>query len=100
MTGIQSASGVLALLTEDDDELKKYALDKLNLIVDDFWPEISQHIGDMYVDLILTATPDFSHTSTHAGVCYLPGHLLHSAPYSICLQENNNITRSEGCSLQ
>jgi hypothetical protein len=79
MTGIQSASGVLALLTEDDDELKKYALDKLNLIVDDFWPEISQHIGDMYVDLILTATPDFfSHHNPRRRL------LLARTPSSFC----------------
>jgi len=41
---ITSASGVISLLDEHQSELKEYALHKLNDIVDDFWPEISEAI--------------------------------------------------------
>merc|ERR1711871_198423 len=44
---VQSAGGILALLNEDDDTLKKYALEKLDMIVDDFWPEISQQLDQI-----------------------------------------------------
>lgn len=41
---ITSASGVISLLDESRSELKEYALHKLNDIVDEFWPEISEAI--------------------------------------------------------
>merc|ERR1711968_95252 len=44
---VQSAGGILALLNEDDDTLKKYALEKLDMIVDDFWPQISQQLDQI-----------------------------------------------------
>ena len=41
---ITSASGIISLLDEPQPELKEYALHKLNDIVDEFWPEISEAI--------------------------------------------------------
>jgi 26S proteasome regulatory subunit N2 len=47
-TGLTSASGLLALLEESEPKLKVYALEKLDNIVDEFWPEISDNIQQMY----------------------------------------------------
>lgn len=44
-------AGVIALLDEQDDDLKVYALQKLNVIVDQFWAEISDAVSKMYVAL-------------------------------------------------
>lgn len=41
---ITSASGIISLLEEPIPELKVFALKKLDLIVDEFWPEISEAI--------------------------------------------------------
>lgn len=41
---ITSASGIISLLDEPQPELKEYALHKLNDVVDEFWPEISEAI--------------------------------------------------------
>ncbi|GBG66879.1 hypothetical protein CBR_g72635 [Chara braunii] len=45
MTIITSASGLLAMLDEEQDELKIHALKNLNLLVDQFWAEISSNIS-------------------------------------------------------
>lgn len=42
-------AGVIALLDEPEDQLKVYALRRLNDIVPEFWPEISDHVEKMYV---------------------------------------------------
>lgn len=41
---LTSASGIISLLDETQPEIKEYALHKLNDIVDEFWPEISEAI--------------------------------------------------------
>ena len=41
---INTATSFLALLQEDDPQMKSLALDKINLLVDEHWPEISDHI--------------------------------------------------------
>lgn len=46
---ITSAAGVLALLDEPDDQLKIFALKKLNQIVDIFWAEISDAVDKIEV---------------------------------------------------
>lgn len=46
---LTSASGILSLLEEDKYELKTFALEKLNVIVDDFWAEISETIDKIEV---------------------------------------------------
>ena len=45
--GITSAAGVISLLSEPQPELKKFALNKLNLIVHEFWAEISDVVDKM-----------------------------------------------------
>ncbi|XP_033208958.1 26S proteasome non-ATPase regulatory subunit 1 isoform X1 [Belonocnema kinseyi] len=41
---ITSAAGIISLLEEPMPELKVFALNKLDMIVDEFWPEISEAI--------------------------------------------------------
>ena len=41
---INVATSFLALLQEEDVQMKSLALDKLNLLIDDHWPEISDYI--------------------------------------------------------
>ncbi|GAB6018898.1 26S proteasome non-ATPase regulatory subunit 1 [Chamberlinius hualienensis] len=53
---ITSAGGILSLLNEDEAELKIYALKKLNVIVDEFWAEISEAIEKIEV---LYENPEF-----------------------------------------
>jgi len=48
-----SAAGVLALLSESDFVLKQYALKSLISLVPEFWAEISEHIAQMCVPLLL-----------------------------------------------
>lgn len=52
MIGINTASGFLSLLDEDEPELHQYALQKLNDLVIEFWAEIARSIVKMSVDLI------------------------------------------------
>ena len=40
-------AGVLALLDEKEPELKSFALQKLNNVVDEFWAEISEAVEKM-----------------------------------------------------
>jgi mannose/fructose/N-acetylgalactosamine-specific phosphotransferase system component IID len=41
-TGLTSAAGFTVLLDENEDiQVKQYALEKLNEVVDQFWPEIA-----------------------------------------------------------
>uniref|UniRef100_A0A8W7PML0 26S proteasome non-ATPase regulatory subunit 1 n=1 Tax=Anopheles coluzzii TaxID=1518534 RepID=A0A8W7PML0_ANOCL len=42
MVNITSAAGIICLLDEPVTELKVFALNKLNMIVGEFWPEISE----------------------------------------------------------
>lgn len=44
---LTSASGILALLDEEQDEIKEFALHKLNELVDEFWAEIAATISKM-----------------------------------------------------
>lgn len=41
----QSAQGILSLMGEESVEVKTYALEKLNLVVDQAWPEIANHLN-------------------------------------------------------
>ena len=41
---INTATSFLALLQEDDTQMKALALDKINLLIDQHWPEISDYI--------------------------------------------------------
>ncbi|ESO95352.1 hypothetical protein LOTGIDRAFT_206376 [Lottia gigantea] len=55
---ITSAAGVISLLDEPEQQLKMFALDKLNKIVDVFWAEISETIDKIEV---LYEDPGFKH---------------------------------------
>ena len=46
-SGLSSADGLIALLDEEQLELKAFALDRLNDLVDQFWAEIAAHIAKM-----------------------------------------------------
>lgn len=47
---LTSASGFIALLDEhEDDRLKEYALEQLNGVVDQFWPEMASSVSELYV---------------------------------------------------
>lgn len=45
--GLTSVSGILALLQDESTEIKEYALQQLNQVIDEFWPEISDQIEKM-----------------------------------------------------
>eukprot|EP01137_Pigoraptor_chileana_P000786 Opistho-2@37491 len=45
MVGLTSAAGIVALLDEPDDQLKVFALERLNGMVDTFWAEVSESVG-------------------------------------------------------
>lgn len=44
---ISSSTGLLAMLEEDEAELKSFALTKLDACVADFWAEISESLPDI-----------------------------------------------------
>lgn len=44
---IKFTAGILSLLDEPMPELKVFALKKLDSIVDEFWPEISEAVEKM-----------------------------------------------------
>ncbi|CAB5365188.1 unnamed protein product, partial [Rhizophagus irregularis] len=49
MVGLTSAGGIIALLDESEEELKIYALEKLNTLVDQFWAEISDAVSKIEI---------------------------------------------------
>jgi 26S proteasome regulatory subunit N2 len=44
---LTSAAGILALLDDPEPELKGFALQNLNEVVDDFWAEISESVSKL-----------------------------------------------------
>ena len=51
MPGIVSATGVLAFLTDEEPELKVFALQTLNDDIDTVWTEVAAVLTQMYVML-------------------------------------------------
>ncbi|CAG8526274.1 17299_t:CDS:10 [Acaulospora morrowiae] len=49
MTALTSAGGIIALLDEPEEQLKIYALEKLNILVDQFWAEISDAVSKIEI---------------------------------------------------
>jgi len=49
MAGLTSAAGLVGFLSEPDNALRSFALNALNDNIDLLWPEVSGHIGQMYV---------------------------------------------------
>ncbi|KAL7753562.1 proteasome regulatory particle base subunit [Sorochytrium milnesiophthora] len=58
MVALTSAAGVISLLDEQDDELRQYALNSLNALVDTFWAEIADAVEKIE---ILSEDPSFKH---------------------------------------
>ena len=57
---LTSSTGLLAMLEEDEAELKSFALSKLNACVADFWAEISESLPDiesLYEDVSFPSRP-------------------------------------------
>jgi 26S proteasome regulatory subunit N2 len=48
MVGLVSAAGLVGFLSEDDPELRSFALKQLDSQVDLLWTEIANSVGDMY----------------------------------------------------
>ncbi|XP_065313173.1 26S proteasome non-ATPase regulatory subunit 1-like isoform X2 [Gordionus sp. m RMFG-2023] len=46
---LSSSAGIISLLDEKDTQLKLFALSKLNVIVDEFWAEISEYISKIEI---------------------------------------------------
>ena len=49
MVGLVSAAGVVGFLSEPDQALQVFALEKLNEDIESVWTEVSGSIGQMYV---------------------------------------------------
>ncbi|CAJ0762217.1 15919_t:CDS:2 [Entrophospora sp. SA101] len=49
MVGLTSAGGIISLLDESEEQLKIYALQRLNSVVDQFWAEISEAISKIEI---------------------------------------------------
>lgn len=54
MPGLTSASGVLGFLSDEEPELKVFALQTLNDDIDTLWTEVAGSIGQMYVYFLQT----------------------------------------------
>lgn len=50
MPGLTSAAGLIGLLDEPDQQLRCYALQKLDELVNQFWPEIADSVSKMCVE--------------------------------------------------
>lgn len=48
MVGLVSAAGLVGFLSEQDPELRSFALKQLDSQVDLLWTEIANSVGDMY----------------------------------------------------
>jgi len=92
---ITSASGVISLLDEPEDELKVYALGRLNDIVPEFWPEISDHVGKIE---ILYEDEAFKHREMSALLAsklyYYLGSYEDSLHYALCAGSVFNVKES------
>lgn len=49
MPGLVSATGVLGFLSDEEPELKIFALQTLNDDIDTLWTEVAASVGQMYV---------------------------------------------------
>lgn len=71
---ITSAAGIIALLDEPEQEIKNFALQKLDHIVNEFWAEISEAVDKMWVKLLCIFPcyfPLFIEINKHIYLCML-----------------------------
>ena len=47
LSATRLVAGVLSLLCEQEDEIKVFALHRLNELVDDFWAEVADKITEL-----------------------------------------------------
>ncbi|CAK8698182.1 unnamed protein product [Clavelina lepadiformis] len=92
---ITSAAGVISLLDEPEDDLKIYALNRLNDIVPEFWPEISDHVEKIEV---LYEDESFQHREMSALLAsklyYYLGSYVDSLSYALCAGKAFNVKES------
>ncbi|KAI9248920.1 armadillo-type protein [Sporodiniella umbellata] len=93
MTALTSANGIVALLDEQQPELKVYALQQLNTLVDEFWAEISDSIAKIE---ILYEDPSFSQKELAALVAskvyYNLGELDDSLTFALGAGQHFNVS--------
>lgn len=53
MVHVLIIAGVLALLEEPENELKVFALSRLDELVDTFWAEIADNVSKMYAFTVM-----------------------------------------------
>ncbi|KAF7494308.1 26S proteasome non-ATPase regulatory subunit 1 [Sarcoptes scabiei] len=89
---LTSASGIISLLDDSLPEMKIFALDKLNNVVDEFWAEISDVIGKIEV---LYEDESFPHRKLAALVAskvyYHLGSFEDSLIYALCAGDLFNV---------
>uniref|UniRef100_H2Y5G8 26S proteasome non-ATPase regulatory subunit 1 n=1 Tax=Ciona savignyi TaxID=51511 RepID=H2Y5G8_CIOSA len=89
------SAGVLSLLEEPEDELKVYALKRLNDIVPEFWPEISDHVEQIEV---LYEDETFKYREMSALLAsklyYYLGSYEDSLNYALCAGKAFNVKES------
>jgi len=92
---ITSAAGIISFLDEPEDELKVWALERLNQIVGDFWPEISDSVEKIEV---LYETEDFKHRELSALLAsklyYYLGSMRDAMDYALRAEDQFNIRDS------
>uniref|UniRef100_H2Y5G5 26S proteasome non-ATPase regulatory subunit 1 n=1 Tax=Ciona savignyi TaxID=51511 RepID=H2Y5G5_CIOSA len=92
---ITFSAGVLSLLEEPEDELKVYALKRLNDIVPEFWPEISDHVEQIEV---LYEDETFKYREMSALLAsklyYYLGSYEDSLNYALCAGKAFNVKES------
>ena len=94
-TRITSASGIISLLDEKAPELKKFALTKLNDVVDEFWAEISDVIGKIEILFEDKSFPDKKLAAVVASkVYYHLGSFDDSLNYALGAEDLFDVTSS------
>ncbi|CAO3590032.1 unnamed protein product [Absidia cylindrospora] len=84
MATLTSASGVVALLDEQQPELKIYALQQLNALVNQFWAEISDSVAKIEILYEDTEFPDIELAALVASkVYYYLGELDDSLTFAL-----------------
>jgi hypothetical protein len=102
MAAVTSAAGLLALLDEDDDALKLYALQQLDKTVHDHWFQISTSIAGIEA---LYEDEEFSHRELAALVAskvrLIAPRTMHPCSHGCWRQQGSAFSHPAGpCSLR
>ncbi|CAH7676109.1 26S proteasome non-ATPase regulatory subunit 1 [Phakopsora pachyrhizi] len=96
MTNLTSSSGVLALLDEDELSLKTYALEQLDRLVYEFWPEVADGISKieiLYEDEALPPSTRSLAALVASKVYYHLGDLNESLQFALGAGERFDVER-------